>query len=278
MAIALFTLSSPQIVQGLRFEQLALVVGFLLIAGAWCVSRHHLWPQAHCSRSPPLSLRWRFCLCAGLQFGLQETGAKDGGFRFFLQQPWRCSSRLAKCFCPDGSDIFVTGLAAYRRYALPTSTLGMALGNTLGEIVGGIIVLGLFAFAWRNRKVAGDSRQFSGSASRVFHGCPAGVPTVYTIQPGATDSSCDVTSARLEDSAPSFQNCFRRLHRLALDYVDRPIVVSSACRFVQSTPATAFFPGSVYASHPALVADDEATSADRFAGYRFKPRVIVDSV
>ncbi|HZW78878.1 MAG TPA: glycosyltransferase 87 family protein, partial [Candidatus Deferrimicrobiaceae bacterium] len=41
-AIVLFTLSSAQIVQGLRFEQLALLVGFLLIAGAWCTSRGQL--------------------------------------------------------------------------------------------------------------------------------------------------------------------------------------------------------------------------------------------
>src|SRR5258706_6337547 len=40
-ALILFTLSSPQVVQGLRLEQLALLVGFLLLAGAWCLSRHY---------------------------------------------------------------------------------------------------------------------------------------------------------------------------------------------------------------------------------------------
>ena len=41
-AIVLLTLSSPQIVQGMRLQQLAIVDGCLLIAAAWCVSRNHL--------------------------------------------------------------------------------------------------------------------------------------------------------------------------------------------------------------------------------------------
>jgi hypothetical protein len=36
--------------------------------------------------------------------------------------------------------------------------------------VGGIIVLGLLAFAWRNRKIAGDSRQFAALLAAFFMG------------------------------------------------------------------------------------------------------------
>ena len=42
MAITLFTLSSPQIVQGMEHQQLAIFVGFLFIAAAWCVSKNFL--------------------------------------------------------------------------------------------------------------------------------------------------------------------------------------------------------------------------------------------
>jgi hypothetical protein len=46
----------------------------------------------------------------------------------------------------------------------------MALGNTFGEVVGGILILGLLAFAWRNRKEAGDSRQFGSLLAAFFMG------------------------------------------------------------------------------------------------------------
>src|ERR1022692_2001891 len=42
VAIVLFVLSSPQIVQGLRLRQLALVVCFLLALSAWCITRNPL--------------------------------------------------------------------------------------------------------------------------------------------------------------------------------------------------------------------------------------------
>ncbi len=42
LAIIVLVISSPQIVQGLRFRQLALVVGFLLAAATWCVRKNHL--------------------------------------------------------------------------------------------------------------------------------------------------------------------------------------------------------------------------------------------
>jgi hypothetical protein len=38
--------------------------------------------------------------------------------------------------------------------------LRMALGDRAGEILGGLIVLAILVFAWRNRHVQGDSPQF----------------------------------------------------------------------------------------------------------------------
>jgi Glycosyltransferase family 87 len=170
MAVALFTLSSPQIVQGLRFQQLALVVGFLLIAGAWCVSRQQLATAgillAVATIKPQMAL---LPLC---WFAIWAVG------------DWRKRWRLAAFFIgamaalvaagelllPGWPGYFVAGLAAYRRYALPTSTLGMALGNTFGEVVGGILILGLLAFGWRNRKAAGDSRQFTSMLAAFLMG------------------------------------------------------------------------------------------------------------
>jgi hypothetical protein len=62
---------------------------------------------------------------------------------------------------PGWIGYFLAGAAAYRRYFPTTSLLRMALGDMLGEILGGLIVLGLLVFAWRSRKEPADSRTFT---------------------------------------------------------------------------------------------------------------------
>jgi glycosyl transferase family 87 len=160
-ALVLFTLSSPQVLQGLRFEQLALVVAFLLIAGCWCVSKHHLIAAsalfAFSTIKPQMAL---LPLC---------------WFAIWVAGDWHNRWRLAAGFIavtaalfatgelllPGWFGYFLSGLAAYRKYAPPTSLLRVALGDIFGKIVAGAIVLGLLIFAWRNRKLAADSRQFT---------------------------------------------------------------------------------------------------------------------
>ena len=71
---------------------------------------------------------------------------------------------------PGWPGYFFAGLTAYRKYAMPTSALRVTLGDTLGDILAGVIVLGLLAFAWRHRKEAGNSRQFA-SILAIFFMC-----------------------------------------------------------------------------------------------------------
>ncbi|MGC2257348.1 MAG: glycosyltransferase family 87 protein, partial [Candidatus Sulfotelmatobacter sp.] len=170
IAIILFTLSCPQIAQGLRLQQLAIVDACLLMAAAWCVSKNHF--VAAGALLAASTIKPQMALLPLCWFAIWSAG------------DWRRRWRVPACFIatlaalvafgelllPGWLGYFVAGLAAYRRYALPTSTLGMALGNTLGEIVGGIIILGLLTFAWRNRKAAGDSKQFTGLLAAFFMG------------------------------------------------------------------------------------------------------------
>jgi hypothetical protein len=167
-AIVLFTLSSPQIVQGLRLQQLAIVEACLLTAGAWCVSRNHAGSAgvllALSTIKPQMAL---LPLC---------------WFAIWAAGDWRRRWRLPASFIativalivagelllPGWPRYFLAGLAAYRRYAMPTSALRVALGDTFGEILGGILVLGLLAYAWQNRKAAGDSRQFASILATFF--------------------------------------------------------------------------------------------------------------
>jgi len=169
-AIVLFTLSSPQIVQGLRLQQLAIVEGCLLTAAAWCVGRNH-------------------AATAGVLLALstikpQMTLLPLCWFAVWAAGDWRKRWHLAAGFIatlaaliaagelllPGWPRYFLAGLAAYRKYAFPTSSLRVALGDTLGQILGGILVLGLLAFAWRNRRAAGESRQFA-SILAIFFMC-----------------------------------------------------------------------------------------------------------
>ena len=170
IAIILFTLSCPQIAQGLRLQQLAIVDACLLMAAAWCVSKNHF--VAAGALLAASTIKPQMALLPLCWFAIWSAG------------DWRRRWRVPACFIatlaalvafgelllPGWLGYFVAGLAAYRRYALPTSTLGMALGNTLGEIVGGIIILGLLTFAWRNRKAAGDSKQFTALLAAFFMG------------------------------------------------------------------------------------------------------------
>jgi Glycosyltransferase family 87 len=160
-ALVLFTLSSAQIVQGLRFEQLALLVGFLLIGGAWCAGRHHLKTAgvllALSTIKPQMAL---IPLCWFVVWTLGD----------WLRR-WRLTASLVItliALCAAGEFIlsgwfgyFLAGLVAYRKYFPTTSLLRVVLGDTLGEIMGSIIILGLLILAWRNRECAADAPEFT---------------------------------------------------------------------------------------------------------------------
>jgi hypothetical protein len=160
-AITLFTVSSPQIVQGLEHQQLAIVVGSLLIAGAWCVSRNYLTIGGMilaCSTLKPQMALFPLCF-----------------FLIWMTGNWRRRWRLLAGFLamlavligggefvlPGWIGFFLAGAAAYQRYFPTTSLLRIALGDTLGEIIGGIVVLGFLLVAWRNRRETADSRKFA---------------------------------------------------------------------------------------------------------------------
>jgi hypothetical protein len=176
MALILFTLSSPQIVQGLRLEQLALVVGCLLTAGAWCVNRSHLATAgallAFSTIKPQMALlplSWFLIWAAG---DWPKRWRLPVGFVATLA----ALTAAGELLLPGWLSYFIAGVAAYRRYFPTSSLLRLALGDTLGEILGAIIVLGLLAFAWRNRKEAGDSQQFASILAVFFMGALIAFP------------------------------------------------------------------------------------------------------
>jgi Glycosyltransferase family 87 len=175
-ALALFTLSSPQIVQGLRLEQLAVVVGFLLTAGAWCVTRNRLAMAgaflAFSTIKPQMAL---IPLC---WFAVWAVGDWPKRWRLPAGFVGTVATLIVagELLRPGWIGYFLAGLAAYRKYFPTTSLLRLALGDTLGEILGGLIVLVLLAGAWRNREHAGDSPQFASILAMFFTGAILAFP------------------------------------------------------------------------------------------------------
>jgi hypothetical protein len=161
IALILFILSSPQLIQGLRLEQLALVVGFLLVASAWCAQKNYLIAVgvllALTTIKPQMSV---MPLC---------------WFAIWTAGKWRKRWRIAAAFVATlaaliaGGEIllhgwiryFVDGLSAYRKYAHTSSLLRVLLGDALGGITAAILFLALLLFAWRNRKAPSGSPEFT---------------------------------------------------------------------------------------------------------------------
>jgi hypothetical protein len=158
--ITLFTVASPQIVQGLEHQQLAVVVGFLLMAGAWCVSRSHLLGGGAllaCSTLKPQMAFFPLCFFLVWVAGdLSKRWRLLAGFLVTLT----VLVTAGELIVPGWVGYFIEGANAYRRYFPTTSVLRMALGDTVGEIVGGIIVLSLLFLVWWNRKEGAGSRLF----------------------------------------------------------------------------------------------------------------------
>ena len=160
-ALILFTLSSPQIIQGMRHQQLALVAACLITAGAWCVHKGYLVTAgvllAFSTIKPQMAvlpLVWFILWAAG---------------------EWRARWRLVAGFgvaiaaligagellLPGWLSYFFAGMAAYRKYFPTTSLLRLLLGDKLGVVVSVLIVISLLRFGWRNRRVLESSRQFT---------------------------------------------------------------------------------------------------------------------
>ena len=159
-AITLFTVSSPQIVQGMRHQQLAIVVGLTLISGLWCVCRNRLglggMILAWSTIKPQMAL---FPLCFFLAWILGDWHARRRLLIAF-------SAALAvligagEVILPGWIHDFALGALAYQWYFPTTSLLRVALGERPGEILGGIILGILMIYAWTNRKEAPGSPRF----------------------------------------------------------------------------------------------------------------------
>lgn len=161
VAVVLFTLASPQIGQGIRHQQFALLVGCLLFAGAWCVHKGHLASGgvllALSTIKPQMALlplvwfliwtigewrpRWRLLASFGSALGVLVIGGA--------------------ILLPSWIRDFISGMAAYRKYFPTTSILRLLLGDWLGIALSSVVIIWVLIYGWSRRKAGGDSRSFA---------------------------------------------------------------------------------------------------------------------
>jgi hypothetical protein len=176
-ALILLVLSSPQIIQGMRHQQLALVVACLLSAGAWLVHKGHLVAAGvllACSTIKPqmalLPLIWFILWAAGelrsrwrLLMGFGVTITLLAGAGELLLPGWPAD--------------FFAAMAAYRKYFPTTSLPRLLLGDSIGIAVSFVIVIGLLILGWKYRTIDGSSPQFA----RVFAGFLMGTVLAFPL-------------------------------------------------------------------------------------------------
>jgi len=175
-ALALFTVSSPQIAQGMRHQQLAIVVGLTLIAGAWCVRRNQLLCAgavlAWSTIKPQMSV---FPLCFFLLWVMGDWPRRWkllAGFLLTLATLVAAGDLIL----PGWIGYFVEGALAYRQYFPTTSLVRLALGDWAGGIVSGIVIAFLLLLAWRNRQADAASPEFVQTLSAFLIGATLVLP------------------------------------------------------------------------------------------------------
>lgn len=162
LAVIIFVLSSPQITQGLRLQQLALLAAFLLAAAAWSVQRDRL-------------------IAAGVLLALstikpQMTLLPIIFFLVWSSGDWQRRWKLPAAFSitlaalagggelvlPGWIGYFRAGAEAYQHYFQTfTSLPRLWLGDVPGKALGLAIVLALLALAYGMRKEPANSRRFT---------------------------------------------------------------------------------------------------------------------
>jgi hypothetical protein len=168
LAIVLFVLSSPQIVQGLRLRQLGLAVGFLLALSAWCAARNHLAAAGIVLAVATIKPQMVILPLAWFLFWGVSAWPKRwpllAGFGISLS----VLVGLGELVLPGWVGFFLSGLVAYRKYVYATSLACAGLGTRAGWGVSVIAVGGLLLAAWRNRQAEAGSSAFIGTLSGFF--------------------------------------------------------------------------------------------------------------
>lgn len=160
VALILIVLSTPQIMQGFRLQQIGLFVFFLLSMASWCVVRTHLFLAGvllALSTIKPQTVV--LCLVWFLLWSLGDWKNRwriAGGFTLTMIALVGAGELLL----PRWPQYFLKGIEAYPKYFWTTSLIRLVLGNWMGVAVSIVAIVVLLAFAWSKRHVVAQSPEF----------------------------------------------------------------------------------------------------------------------
>jgi hypothetical protein len=175
-ALIVFILSSPQIAQGLRLRQLGFLVGCLLALATWCVLRNHLVAAGVALALS--TIKPQMVVLPIAWFMIWGLAGLTGRWRL-LAGFWGALGALVvagEAILPGWIGDFLAGLPAYRKYVHAPPLLQVALGIKVGTAAAAIVVVGLLALAWKNRKQPADSLEFAVVLSAFLIGSTLALP------------------------------------------------------------------------------------------------------
>lgn len=165
IALILLVLSSPQIVQGVRHQQLALVVACALSAAAWCVNRGNLVTAGAVLAIS--TIKPQMALLPLLWFLIWSLGDWRGRWRLTAALTTALATLIAggELLVPGWPGDFFRAIAAYRQYFPTESVLQFLLGSRAGFFLSFLVMIAVLAWGWANRKAGGSSPQFMATFS-----------------------------------------------------------------------------------------------------------------
>ncbi len=161
IAIPIFVLASPQILQGLRLQQLGLLVSFLIALALWCAQRNHLALSGMLLAC--VTIKPQMSVIAVSFFLIWSLGEWKRRWALFASFVATLSFLVGagELLLPGWIGFFSRTAAAYTKYSPSfTSFFRLVFGNTVADLLGVVILLALLASIWRHRKVSANAQEF----------------------------------------------------------------------------------------------------------------------
>jgi Glycosyltransferase family 87 len=152
VALIFFILSTPQIGQGLRLRQPAMLVAFLLALGTWCVVRNHLASAGIVLALATVKPHMIILPIAWLIFWSVGSWHRRRSFLVAFAITVSVLIGVGELIFPGWPRYFLSGLLAYRHYSPTISLLDLVFGCLIGTVLALIAIIAMLAWAWQNRR------------------------------------------------------------------------------------------------------------------------------